>query len=199
MPEPNWACAAGCNTVASPMASAVTINFFIESSLKGLWNGVIGVRRQKQVLRKIHFHAMALPNRDGGRYLHEAVKNAGRGLRNTGRSSIGERLRAAGGDGAAALRDLAGSGNHSQGDRGAEDFLVVVVDLVFQSFFADLVEAVELVEIDGVTIGHNQAVKCDSHPSLLAEARRSNLLRFAQRHRSFGDDDVLTVVRIQGI
>ena len=50
----------------------------IEISLKRLWNGVVGIRRQKQVLREIHFHAMALPNRDGGRYLQEAVKNAGR-------------------------------------------------------------------------------------------------------------------------
>src|SRR5260370_37367570 len=141
---------------------------------------------------------MAFPNRDGRRYLHEAVKNAGRGLRDAGRSSVGERLRAAGGDGAAALRDLAGSGNHSQGDRGAEDFQVVVVDLVFQPFFADLVEAVELVEIDRVTIWHNQAVKGDSHAPLLAESRRANLLRFAEYKRSLVDDDVLMVVRIQG-
>ena len=76
---------------------------------------------------------------------------------------------------------------------------VVVVDLVFQPFLADLVETVKLVEIDGVTVGHNQAVKYDGHPPLLAEARRSDLLCFAQHDRSFGDDDVLMVVRIQGI
>jgi hypothetical protein len=75
----------------------------------------------------------------------------------------------------------------------------MVVDLIFQAFFADLVEAVELVEIDGVTIRHNQAVKGDGHAPLLAKARRSNLLRFAQHHRSLGDNDVLVVVRIQGI
>ncbi len=71
--------------------------------------------------------------------------------------------------------------------------------LSFQPFLSDLVEAVELVEIDGVAIGHNQAVKCNGHAPLLAEARRSNLLGFAQNHRSLGDDDVLMIMRIQGI
>ena len=33
-------------------------------------------------------------------------------------------------------------------NRSPEDFEVVIVDLVFQALFADLVEAVELVEID---------------------------------------------------
>src|ERR1019366_3859640 len=123
----------------------------LKISLKALWNGVVGVRRQKQILRKVDFYAMALPNRDGGWYLQEAVKNAGRGLGDAGRSSVGKCLRAAGGDGAAALHDLAGTGNDTQSDRGAEDFQVMVVDLIFQPFLADLVETVKLVEIDGVT------------------------------------------------
>src|SRR5580692_7440735 len=100
-------------------------------SLKRLWNRVVRVRRKKQVLGKVHFDAVALPNRDGRWYLHEAIEDRGRGLRDAGRSSVGECLRTAGGDGATALRDLAGSGNHSQSDRGAEDFQVMVIDLVF--------------------------------------------------------------------
>src|SRR5271169_5228726 len=92
------------------------------------------------------------------------------------------------GDGAAALRDLASSSDHAQGDRGAEDLKVVVVHLVLQPFLSDLVEAVELVEIDGVTVRHNQPVKNNRHAALLSEARRSNLFRFAQNHRSFGND-----------
>jgi hypothetical protein len=89
--------------------------------------------------------------------------------------------------------------NHTQSDRSTEDFKVVVVHLVLQPFLSDLVEAVELVEIDGVTVRHNQAVKNDGHSPLLAEARRSNLLRFAQDNCSLGDDDVLVVMRIQRI
>jgi len=54
----------------------------------------------------------------------------------------------------------------------------VVVDLIFQSFLSDLIEALELVEIDGVTVWHNQPVKNHGHPPLLAEARCSNLFCF---------------------
>src|ERR1019366_7749375 len=100
---------------------------------------------------------------------------------------------------AAALRDLAGSGDHAQSDRSTEDFKIVVVHLVLQSFLSDLVEAVELVEIDGVTIRHNQAVENDSDSPLLADARRSNLLRFPQDNCSLGDDDVLVVMGIQRV
>src|ERR1019366_4684815 len=164
-----------------------------------LWNRVVGVRRQEQVLRKIDLDTVALPNRDRGRYLHEAVKNAGCRLRDTGRSPVSQCLGAARGDGAAALRNLAGAGNHTQGDRGAKDFQVVVVDLVLQPFLPDLVEAVKLVEIDGIAIRHNQTVKNDGHTPLLSEARRSNLLGFAPNDRSLGDDDVLMVVRIQRV
>jgi len=112
---------------------------------------VVRVSRKKHILREIHFHAVPLPNRDRGRYLHEAVKNGAGRLRDTGRSAVGERLGAAGGDCPAALRNLACSGNNAQSDRSAEDFKVVVVDLVLQPFLSDLVETVKLVEIDGVT------------------------------------------------
>ena len=90
---------------------------------------------------------MALPNRDRWRYLHETVEDAGRGLRGAGRNSVGERLRAARGNGAAALRDLARAGDYTQGNRCAEDFQIVLVDFVLQPFLSDLVETVKLVEI----------------------------------------------------
>ena len=73
----------------------------------------------------------------------------------------------------------------------------MVVDLVFQPLLADLVETVKLVEIDRVTVRHNQAMKDDGHPPLLAEACRADFLCFAEHDRSFGDDDVLVVMRIQ--
>ena len=154
---------------------------------------------KKQVLREIDFHAMSFPNRDRGWYLNEAVKDSGRRLRNTPCGPVGKCLGATRGNGAATLRDLARSGNHTQSDRGAEDLKVVVVYLVLQSFLTDLIETLELVEIDGVTVWHNQAVENDGHPALLAEACRSNLLCFAQDNRSFGNDDVLMVMRVQRI
>ena len=111
---------------------------------------MVRIRRKKQVLREIHFHAVALSNCDGGRYLYEAIKDRGRRLRNTPRRPVGERLGTARRNGAATLSDLAGSGNHTQCDRGAEDLEVVVVNFIFQPFLSDLVETLELVEIDGV-------------------------------------------------
>src|ERR1019366_4143805 len=162
MPEPNWACAAGCNAMASPRARAAKNRFFTESSLETLWNGVVGISRKEHVLREIHFHAVSLPNRDSG-------------------------------------RDLTGSGDDTQSDRGAEDLKIVVVDLVLQSFLSDLVEPVELVEIDGITVLHDQTMKHNGHPALLAEACGSNLLCFTQNNRSFGNDDVLVIVRIHRV
>src|ERR1700683_2255432 len=85
----------------------------IASSIR-LRNSVVRVRRKKQVLREIHFHAVTLSDRDGGRDLYEAIKNRGSRLRNTAGSSVGECLGTARGDGAATLRDLAGSSNHTQ-------------------------------------------------------------------------------------
>jgi hypothetical protein len=90
-------------------------------------------------------------------------------------------------------------GNHTQSYRGTEDLEVVVVDLIFQSFLSDLIQTLELVEIDGVAVWHDQAVKNDGHAALLAEAGGSNLLCFAQNNRSLGDDHVLVVVRIQRV
>src|ERR1017187_6940271 len=128
MPEPNWAWAAGCITSARTRARVAKTNFFTESSLETLWNGVVGIRGKEHVLREIHFHAVSLPNRDGGRNLNEAVKDRCGGLRNTRCGANRERLGATRGNGPAPLRDLAGSGDHTQSDRGAEDLKVVVVD-----------------------------------------------------------------------
>jgi len=117
---------------------------------------VVGVRRKKQVLREIHFHAMALPDRDGGRYLYEAIKDSGGRLRNTAHGAVRECLGAVRCNGAATLSDLACSDNHAQSDRRAEDLKVVVVDLILEPFLSNLIEALELVEIDGVAVRHNQ-------------------------------------------
>src|ERR1035437_6775728 len=138
MPEPNWACAAGCNAMASPRARAAKNRFFTESSLETLWNGVVGISRKEHVLREIHFHAVSLPNRDSGRNLNEAVKNRRGGLRNTGCRAGRECLGATRCNSPASLRDLTGSGDDTQSDRGAEDLKIVVVDLVLQSFLSHL-------------------------------------------------------------
>src|SRR5712671_892724 len=101
----------------------------ISAPSKRLRNSVVRVRRKKQVLREIHFHAVALANRDSRRYLYEAVKDSGCRLRNTARGSVRECLGTTRCNGAATLRDLACSSNHTQSNRGTENLEVVVVDL----------------------------------------------------------------------
>src|ERR1017187_2438636 len=173
--------------------------FASEASLERLWDGVVRIRGKKHVLREIHFHAMSFPNRDRRWYLDETVKDRGRGLRNTSCSPVGESLGAAWGNGAATLADLTRSGDHTQSDRGSEDLKVVIIDLVFQSLLPDLIEALKLVEIDGIAVRHNQTVENDGHPALLTEARRSNLLCFTENYCPLGNDDVLTIMRIQRV
>jgi len=92
---------------------------------------VVRVRRKKQVLREIDFHAMSFTNRDRGWYLDETVKDGRCGLRNAARRSVGESLRAARCNGAATLSDLARPSDNPQSDRGAENLKVVIIDLVF--------------------------------------------------------------------
>src|ERR1700729_1546249 len=111
----------------------------------------------------MHFHGMALPDRDGGRYLYEAIKDRGGRLRNTARGPVRECLGAARCNGAATLSDLVRSGNHPQSDRRAENLNVVVVDLILEPFLSNLIEALEPVEIDGVAVRHNQTVKNHGH------------------------------------
>jgi hypothetical protein len=75
----------------------------------------------------------------------------------------------------------------------------VVVHLVLQTLLADLVETVELVEVHGIAIRHDEKVEDDGHSALLAESRRPDLLGLAQDDRPFRDEDVLVVMRVEGI
>lgn len=50
----------------------------------------------------------------------------------------------------------------------------MVIDLIFQSLFTDLVEAVKLIEIHGITVRHNHAVENDGQAALLPETRATD-------------------------
>src|SRR5882724_12795727 len=54
----------------------------------------------------------------------------------------------------------------TNGERGAEDSQVVVVYLVSKTGIADLVEALELVKVDGISVRHNESVECDRNACL---------------------------------
>ena len=76
------------------------------------------------------------------------------------------------------------AGDDAQRDRRAEYLDVVVVDLVLEAGGSGLIETVELVEIDGVAIRHEQPMEGDGE-ALLAEA--GDLLHIAQDERAFRD------------
>ena len=92
--------------------------------------------------------------------------------------------------------DLAGAGDHTQGNRGSEDLEIVVVHLVLQTFFADLVETVKLIEIDRISIRHDHAMEYNRHATLLAESARPDLARLTEHDGSIGNEHMLAVVRV---
>src|SRR4029077_5791010 len=55
---------------------------------------------------------------------------------------------------------------HTDGNRGSKYSGVVVVDLVFEGGSAFLVESFELVKVDGISIGHDEAMEDDGKPRL---------------------------------
>src|SRR6266849_9317613 len=109
---------------------------------------------------------MALTNGDGRWNVQEPVQHLSAGLGyasgNSGAVGFTAGLRETG----IAVRALRGSGDDAKSNGRAEDLEVVMVDLVFQASFTDLVQAVKLVEIHGVTVRHNQPVENHRQPAL---------------------------------
>src|SRR5260370_18296914 len=81
--------------------------------------------------------------------------------------------------------------SHRQGD--SEDAKVVVVDLVSETGVADLVEPLELIEADGIPVGHEHAMEHDGQTCL---PKGVNLLGFAQQLRACRYQHVLAAVGI---
>ena len=75
----------------------------------------------------------------------------------------------------------------------------MVVDLIFQAFLSDLIEAMKLIKIDRVAVGHNHAVKDNGQTALLAESDRTNLPSFSKHNGAIRDKHMLAVVRIDRI
>ncbi len=72
----------------------------------------------------------------------------------------------------------------------------MVVHLVGEAGGPGLIETVELVEIDGITIGHEHAMETDGQPPL-AETR--DLLDIAQQKSASGNQHMLSVLAIHGV
>src|SRR6266849_781718 len=139
---------------------------------------------------------MALTNGDSRWNVQEPVQDQCAGLGyapgNSGAVGFTAGLRQT----CAAVRALRGSGDDAKSNGRAEDLEVVMVDLVFQAVLTDLVEAVKLVEIHGVTVRHNQPVEDHRQPAL---AETLHFAVFAQSKGSFGNQDVLAVMGISRV
>src|SRR5882757_6202680 len=70
---------------------------------------------------------------------------------------------------------------------------IVVVDLIPQAGITYLVEPLELIQADRITIRHDEAVEGDSKPRL---AERIDLLRLTENLRSSGNQKMLAVVGV---
>src|SRR5258708_495760 len=69
----------------------------------------------------------------------------------------------------------------------------MVVHLVAKSCFSDLIQTLELVEADGVTVRHDEPLK-ESGKALLAEG--VDFFGFPKHFRPSRDEDLLKVVRV---
>src|SRR5258708_39413611 len=88
------------------------------------------------------------------------------------------------------MRDTA---KNAHRQRYAKDLQVMVVNPVAKSRLAGLIQTLELVEADGVTVRHDEPVK-ENGQTLLAE--RFDFLGFSEHFRASRNKDLLTVVRI---
>src|ERR1039458_8486975 len=168
-------------------------------SLERLSYMMVFIGWQQHVLREINLHAVSLPDGDCGRDLNEPVENRRGRLRHAGCFSVRKGLWAGATEIRSTLADLGGTGNHAECNRRSEDLQVVIVDLVLQSLLADLVEAVELVEVNAVPVRHQQTMESDGDSPLLAKPGGADLPGLAEHDRSLGNEDVLVVVRVHRI
>ncbi len=154
-----------------------------------MWLCVIG---QREIAREIDFDAVAFADGHRGHDVEEFVEDLRGGLRGALRESLAHEI----GTGCVerACRSSFGDrSDRSDGERHTEDAEIVVVDLVPQAGVADLVEPLELVEADGISVRHEQAMEHDGETCL---AEGVHLLGFAEQLRACRNEQVLAVVGI---
>src|SRR6266478_6825722 len=135
---------------------------------------------------------MSFANCDRGHDVEKFVENLCRGLSCALPKSLPETVgsRLAQDPSGANLRHGSECANRQ---RGAEDAEIVLVDLIPQAGITYLVEPLELIQADGITVRHDEAMKHDGKPRL---AERIDLLRLTQNLRSGGNQKMLAVVGV---
>src|SRR6266705_2677154 len=94
---------------------------------------------------------------------------------------------------AAIVVGLSESSDRSDCERHTKHLNIVMVDLIPKTGFPDLVQALELVQVQGITIRHYQAMEEDCQAFL---AEHGDALYFAQHPGSLGNQQLLSVVRV---
>jgi len=122
------------------------------------------------------------PDGHGGEDVEKFVEDLRRGLRRAHGETLAHEVATRGVE-CASCAGLAHGSKCSNRERYSEDAEIVVVDLVPEPGVADLVEPLELVEGDGISVGHEDAVERDGQTCL---AKRFHLLRFTEQLRSCG-------------
>ena len=131
---------------------------------------------QGQVSREVNLDPVPFANGHGRQNVQEAVENLFGRLRHARCELLAHEIAAGVGENAA--RSCLGYGSQSaDGERCAEDAEIVVVYLVAQPGVADLIEALELVEADGIPVGHDEPVEGHGEAGL---PEGFHLLRFAE-------------------
>src|SRR5580704_15257274 len=156
MPLPN--CAVAVPTPSPKTRTQIRIFLFMKHSLLFAPSQigrhfVVVVVRQCEIARKIDLHTVSLPDGHRGHDVQELVEDLRRGLSGALRKSLPHQVGTGCVKGAcySAFRD---GSYRSDRQRDTEDPQVVVIDLVPQARVADLVEALELVEADGIAVRH---------------------------------------------
>src|SRR4030095_11692142 len=99
---------------------------------------------------------------------------------------VGRRL-----ENAAIVVGLSEPSDRSDCERHTKHLSIVMVDLIAKTGFADLVQALKLVQVHEITIRHYHAMEEDCQAFL---AEHGNALYFAEHPGSLGNQQVLSVV-----
>src|ERR1700730_8778133 len=147
---------------------------------------------QGQVAREIDFYAMPFADSDGRKNIQKPVEDLRGGLRGALPESLAETIRAGLGKDTpcSCFGDRA---DGADGERSAEDALVMVVDLIAEAALATMVEPFKLVEADGIAVGHEHPVD-DHSETRLAEG--FDLASFAENLAACQPQQMLAVARI---
>src|SRR5215472_14452083 len=150
----------------------------------------------EQVLCQKDSHAMTFANGDGWWDVEKAIENVQRGLRQAPGNTLSVSAQVRCGQAsysAVGGADRGQTGNRADRDGGAKDFEVVIIDPVVERGFSDLIEARSLVEVDGVTVRHDQPME-DNGKTFLTNI--VDFLGFSEQACSCRDQQLHVIMRV---